>query len=101
MKEEKIIVPANGYLMLFVFLILVIGSIAAMITTENPIYILGIVAAFLLMFGFIMVQPNGSRVLLLFGEYVGTIKKMVFTGSIHFTQKRKYRSEQAILIANA
>jgi hypothetical protein len=28
MKEEKIIVPANGYLMLFAFLILFFGSIA-------------------------------------------------------------------------
>jgi regulator of protease activity HflC (stomatin/prohibitin superfamily) len=89
MKEEKIIVPANGYLMLFVFLILVIGSIAAMITTENPIYILGIVTAFLLMFGFIMVQPNGSRVLLLFGEYVGTIKKNGFYWVNPFYTKKK------------
>ena len=89
MKEEKIIVPANGYLMLFVFLILVIGSIAAMIATENPIYILGIVTAFLLMFGFIMVQPNGSRVLLLFGEYVGTIKKNGFYWVNPFYTKKK------------
>lgn len=89
MKEEKIIVPANGYLMLFVFLILVIGSITAMIATENPIYILGIVTAFLLMFGFIMVQPNGSRVLLLFGEYVGTIKKNGFYWVNPFYTKKK------------
>lgn len=89
MKEEKIIVPANGYLMLFVFLILVIGSIAAIIATENPIYTLGIVTAFLLMFGFIMVQPNGSRVLLLFGEYVGTIKKNGFYWVNPFYTKKK------------
>lgn len=89
MKEEKIIVPANGYLMLFVFLILAIGSVATIIATENPIYILGIVIAFLLMFGFIMVQPNGSRVLLLFGEYVGTIKKNGFYWVNPFYTKKK------------
>lgn len=89
MKEEKIIVPANGYIMLFVFLILIIGSIAAIITTENPIYTLGIVLAFLLIFGFIMVQPNGSRVLLLFGEYVGTIKKNGFYWVNPFYTKKK------------
>ena len=89
MKEEKIIVPTNGYIMLFVFLILFIGSIAAIITTENPIYSLGIVLAFLLMFGFIMVQPNGSRVLLLFGEYVGTIKKNGFYWVNPFYTKKK------------
>ena len=89
MKEEKIIVPANGYVMLFVFLILIIGSISAIIATENPIYIFGIVIAFLLMFGFIMVQPNGSRVLLLFGEYVGTIKKNGFYWVNPFYTKKK------------
>ncbi len=89
MKEEKIIVPANGYLMLFVFLILLIGSISAIIATENPIYTIGIVLAFLLMFGFVMVQPNGSRVLLLFGEYVGTIKKNGFYWVNPFYTKKK------------
>lgn len=89
MKEEKIIVPANGYLMLFVFLILLIGSISAIIATENPIYSIGIVLAFLLMFGFVMVQPNGSRVLLLFGEYVGTIKKNGFYWVNPFYTKKK------------
>lgn len=89
MKEEKIIVPANGYLMLFVFLILLFGSISAIIATENPIYTIGIVLAFLLMFGFVMVQPNGSRVLLLFGEYVGTIKKNGFYWVNPFYTKKK------------
>lgn len=89
MKEEKIIVPANGYLMLFVFLILLFGSISAIIATENPIYSIGIVLAFLLMFGFVMVQPNGSRVLLLFGEYVGTIKKNGFYWVNPFYTKKK------------
>ena len=89
MKEEKIIVPANGYIMLFVFLILTFGSITAVITTENPIYTLGIVIAFTLVFGFIMVQPNGSRVLLLFGEYVGTIKKNGFYWVNPFYTKKK------------
>src|SRR5690606_30473229 len=77
------------YLMLFVFLILLIGSISAIIATENPIYTIGIVLAFLLMFGFVMVQPNGSRVLLLFGEYVGTIKKNGFYWVNPFYTKKK------------
>jgi regulator of protease activity HflC (stomatin/prohibitin superfamily) len=41
------------------------------------------------MFGFIMVQPNGSRVLLLFGEYVGTIKKNGFYWVNPFYTKKK------------
>ena len=40
MKEEKIIVPANGYLMLFVFLTLFFGSIIALIAMKNPWFII-------------------------------------------------------------
>ncbi len=89
MKEEKIIVPANGYLMLFVFLILFFGGIVTLITTKNPWLILAIVTAILIAPGFIMVQPNGSRVLLLFGKYVGTVKKNGFYWVNPFYTKKK------------
>ncbi|MDG5493116.1 SPFH domain-containing protein [Psychroserpens sp. SPM9] len=89
MKEEKIIVPANGYLMLFVFLILFFGSIAAMIIMKNPIFIISIVMALFIAPGFIMVQPNGSRVLLLFGKYIGTVKKNGFYWVNPFYTKKK------------
>lgn len=78
MKEEKIITPADGYLMLFVFLIMFIGSIIILIITKIFIFILFIAIAIFIKPGFIMVQPNNSRVLLLFGEYVGTINKNGF-----------------------
>ncbi|MCK8480192.1 SPFH domain-containing protein [Psychroserpens algicola] len=89
MKEEKIIVPANGYLMLLVFLILFFGSIAVMIMMKNPIFILGIIIAIFIAPGFIMVQPNGSRVLLLFGKYIGTVKKNGFYWVNPFYTKKK------------
>lgn len=89
MKEEKIIVPANGYLMLFAFLILFFGSIALMAILKTGWPIFGIVIALLLAFGFLMVQPNGSRVLLLFGKYVGTVKKNGFYWVNPFYTKKK------------
>ncbi len=89
MKEEKIIVPANGYLMLFVNLLVFFGSIALIIFLRNPWAILGIVIALILAFGFIMVQPNGSRVLLLFGDYIGTVKKNGFYWVNPFYTKNK------------
>ncbi len=89
MKEEKIIVPANGYLMLFVFLVLFFGSIITMIALENPLFLIAIVIAILIAPGFIMVQPNGSRVLLLFGKYVGTVKKNGFYWVNPFYTKKK------------
>lgn len=89
MKEEKIIVPANGYLMLFVFLILLFGSIIALIAMKNPWFLLIIVMSIFIAPGFIMVQPNGSRVLLLFGKYIGTVKKNGFYWVNPFYTKKK------------
>ncbi|WP_418637356.1 SPFH domain-containing protein [Winogradskyella sp.] len=89
MKEEKIIVPANGYLMLFLFLILFLSSIALIPITETGWSVFGIIAALILAFGFLMVQPNGSRVLLLFGKYVGTIKQNGFYWVNPFFTKKK------------
>jgi len=89
MKEEKIIVPANGYLMLFVFLILFFGPIISAIVTQSPEYIVILPIAILIAPGFIMVQPNGSRVLLLFGKYVGTVKKNGFYWVNPFYTKKK------------
>ncbi|MFD1063400.1 SPFH domain-containing protein [Winogradskyella litorisediminis] len=89
MKEEKIIVPANGYLMLLVFLVLFFGSIALIPIYKTPWPVFGIVAALLIAFGFLMVQPNGSRVLLLFGKYVGTVKKNGYYWVNPFYTKKK------------
>jgi len=89
MKEEKLIVPANGYLMLFVFLILFFGSIAAIAIFKTGWPAFGIVTALILALGFIMVQPNGSRVLLLFGKYIGSVKKNGFYWVNPFYTKQK------------
>lgn len=75
MKEEKIITPANGYLMLFITLAILIGCISLAFYKEDATYTLLLLAVFFIIPGFVMVQPNNSRVLLLFGKYIGTIKK--------------------------
>ena len=89
MKEEKIIVPANGYLMLLVFLVLFFGSIAAIIIYETILPVITIVLSIILAIGFIMVQPNNSRVLLLFGKYIGTVKRNGFYWVNPFYTKTK------------
>jgi regulator of protease activity HflC (stomatin/prohibitin superfamily) len=89
MKEEKIIIPANGYLMLFLFLILFFGGIASAIFLRNPLPAIAILAAIFIAPGFVMVQPNNSRVLLLFGKYVGTINKNgLYWVNPFFTKKK-------------
>ncbi len=66
--------PLSGYLMLLVFAILLFGSLAGMIAIKNPFFGIGIFAALIMLPGFFFVNPNGSRVLILFGEYKGTVK---------------------------
>ena len=75
MKAEKIIKPANGYLMFFIVLILFISGITLTIKTKNPVFLLISLLAFILALGFILVNPNSSKVLLFFGKYVGTVKQ--------------------------
>ncbi|WP_299012733.1 SPFH domain-containing protein [uncultured Polaribacter sp.] len=75
MKAEKIIKPANGYLMLLVTFALFIGGITICIIQETGIYLPLSFLGFIGFFGFILVNPNTSKVILLFGKYVGTIKQ--------------------------
>ena len=89
MKQETLIVPANGYSMLFVFLILFFGNIALTVITKNPLFLVGVLIAIFMVPGFIMVQPNNSRVLLLFGKYVGSVKKNGFYWVNPFFTKKK------------
>ena len=75
MSEEKTIVPTSGYFMFFLLLILFFGSIAGIIFLKSAWFAVIIVITIILLFGLVMVNPNDSRVLLLFGKYKGTIKK--------------------------
>ncbi len=75
MKNEKPFNPLSGYFMLFLGLAFLFGSIGALIVTHNPLYALLILVALIILPGLTLVQPNNSRVLLLFGKYIGTIKK--------------------------
>lgn len=90
MYTEKIISPPSGYLALGIFLALFIGSIIAF-ATENFL-VGGIVLTLnfiLVMPGLIIVNPNESKVLTLFGKYVGTVKSDGFFWVNPFTTKEK------------
>ena len=89
MKEERINIPTNGYLMLFLAIILLFGGIFGVIMVRNLWAILAIIVGIFLIPGFIMIEPNGSRVLLLFGEYIGTVKKSGFFWVNPFYTKKK------------
>ncbi|PWL37303.1 hypothetical protein DKG77_16145 [Flagellimonas aquimarina] len=75
MTNEKVISPLNGYFMLFISLVLFFGGIGAIITIKAAWFIITIILGLIMATGLVLVNPNSSRVLLLFGKYVGTIKK--------------------------
>lgn len=86
MSTEKNNSPLNGYIMLFVLLFLLVGGVLLL-----RIYIgaFMIFAAILIIPGFVLVNPNSSRVLLLFGKYIGTIKQNgLFWVNPFFTKKK-------------
>jgi regulator of protease activity HflC (stomatin/prohibitin superfamily) len=78
MTSEKTYNPMSGYLMvvvIFAFLILGVGGFMAI---RAPFLILLIITSMLLMPGFFFVNPNSSVVLVLFGDYKGTVKSNGF-----------------------
>jgi len=88
MKEEKIIKVPNGYFMLFLTLVLIGGGIYAFINIDIAFIAAMLIGIFLLP-GFFLVNPNTSKVLLLFGKYVGTVKDNGFFWANPFYTKRK------------
>ncbi len=78
MNQEKTYNPISGYAMLVLALLLIGLPIWAIIATK--LFVLSIFAAigFFFIGGFVIVNPNESSVLVLFGAYKGTIKKNGF-----------------------
>lgn len=87
--HEKITKPVSGYFALFVNAILLITFIAGTAVTHTPLFIPVIIAWLIMMPGFFFVNPNGSRVLVLFGKYIGTVKENGFYWVNPFYVKRK------------
>ena len=88
MKNEKVIGVANGYVMLFVVLILIGALIGTMTITEQPAFLALVMPILFILPGFFIVQPNGSRVLVLFGSYKGTVKQNGFFWANPFYSKQ-------------
>jgi regulator of protease activity HflC (stomatin/prohibitin superfamily) len=78
MEQEKKYRAANGYAMLALVLVLFIGSIVGVIFTQVFLLLIITFIALFLSIGFVIVNPNESSVLVLFGAYQGTIKKNGF-----------------------
>ena len=71
---EKEFQPKSGYLMLLVFIFSIAAVVTVTAVTENPLYVIGFILIPLIAPGFIVINPNESAVLVLFGKYIGTIR---------------------------
>ncbi len=81
MVQEKPVLTVNGWMVLAVLLVVLIGSVAALsISATNEYLVRSIVSAVVVVLtvalgaGFFIVNPNEAKVLQLFGNYVGTAK---------------------------
>lgn len=87
MKQERIITTFSGYLFLFVTLILIFGGIYGIISV-NKIFIILLITGVFFIPGFFLVNPNTSKVILLFGKYIGTVKENGFYWANPFYTKK-------------
>jgi len=86
---EKNFNPKSGYLMFLVFLLVLGGTIAGIVIYQSPWFIIGFLLVILIAIGFVIVNPNESSVLVLFGKYVGTIKVNGFFWTNPFYLKKR------------
>jgi regulator of protease activity HflC (stomatin/prohibitin superfamily) len=89
MKEEKVIVPGSGYFMLTVSLLLFFVSLAGIIFLKMFWLFIPLAISMFLSAGFMIVNPNESSVLVLFGAYKGTVKKNGFFWVNPFYTRKK------------
>jgi len=88
MKKEKIIKPSNGYAMLFLNIMSLALGVIGLTRFGNAWFVLLILLFVFTVPGFFLVNPNTSKVLLLFGKYIGSVKENGFYWANPFYTKR-------------
>ncbi|MFT6502377.1 MAG: regulator of protease activity HflC (stomatin/prohibitin superfamily) [Crocinitomicaceae bacterium] len=89
MKNEKQIKAINGYIMLLVLLGVIIAMVTGLIITKSPFFIILGLVIVLIIKGFFTVNPNSSKVMVLFGAYKGTVRDNGFFWSNPFYTRQR------------
>ncbi|MCK9219511.1 MAG: SPFH domain-containing protein [Bacteroidales bacterium] len=94
MEKEKVITATSGYLSLIVFLLFLCLGIYGLLAFNQ--FVVGIIVSLLFLvcaivtaIGLMVINPNESAVLILFGEYKGTVKENGFFWVNPFYVKKK------------
>jgi regulator of protease activity HflC (stomatin/prohibitin superfamily) len=72
--KERIVKPVSGYPMILLCILLIVLPVIGLFMIKNPYLVIPLVLGLFGLIGFIIVNPNESKVLVLFGEYKGTVK---------------------------
>jgi regulator of protease activity HflC (stomatin/prohibitin superfamily) len=75
MKTEKVLIPFNGYLVVVILLLSIAAALYGFISNNIIVAVASLLLFVVLTKGFIVIGPNSSKVLLLFGDYKGSIKQ--------------------------
>ena len=86
-QEEKNLKPINGYLMLVILIVLIGADTAGFIILQNALPVILLPFIIFLGPGFYIVNPNCSKVMLLFGAYKGTVVQNGFSWNNPFFRK--------------
>lgn len=94
MENEKFIKPRSGYLMLAIIFIMVALPVYLIINFNPNIAlmiasVIVLIAAVVMLPGMLVVNPNESSVLVLFGDYIGTVKHNGFFWVNPFLTRKK------------
>ncbi len=89
MKNEKVFSAASGFLVLFLDLIMLGVGIAGLIVLHNLWFLALLVIGIFMLIGLVIVNPNESMVLVLFGAYKGSIKENGFFWINPFFTRKK------------
>jgi len=79
MKQEGEFKGSNGYLMFSLWFLLIIISVLGLVFLPFKVFsVVVLIIALFCLFGLLIVNPNESAVMVLFGDYRGTIKENGF-----------------------
>jgi regulator of protease activity HflC (stomatin/prohibitin superfamily) len=90
MNQEKFLAPSSGYLMLFITLLMLALPPLGIAMFDQYWMIIFIIIGIFCLPGFIIVNPNESSVLVLFGKYKGTIIDNGFYWTNPFFTRKKF-----------
>jgi regulator of protease activity HflC (stomatin/prohibitin superfamily) len=88
MTQEKNVKASSGYTYLFAIFILLAATVIAISITRNPLFLLLGFTAISMIPGFFTVNPNSSKVMVLFGAYKGTVRNNGFFWANPFYSKQ-------------